>query len=159
MQLSNINLGMWNISAYASYESGRLAKYVVINMDEWNTTTSYTRPVQTVSLSVPSDVTGAKVEYLTAAGANVDTGVTWRGMSYGFEDLGMGVTVQNDTRVVQAVNGVVNVEVQSTEAVVVTLLRSNGSGVVSVNGSVPGYDTSSLAVLSFLSIVFAIVLF
>ena len=125
MQILNVDLGDWSLSAYATFESGLLAKYVVINLDEWNSTTNYSRPEQQISLQVPADVTGARIEFLSAAGAEAADGITWAGMSYGFQSLGLGVQTANDTQNVASVNGTVNVSVKSTEAIVVTLMRSN----------------------------------
>ena len=127
MQILNVDLDDWSLSAYASFESGLLAKYVVINLDEWNSTTNYSRPAQQISLQVPADVTGARVDFLSAAGAEATDGITWAGMSYGFQSLGLGVQTANDTLNVVAVNGTVNVSVESTEAIVVTLMRSNAT--------------------------------
>ena len=127
MQVLNVDLGIWNVSAYATFEEGALAKYVVINFDEWNTTTSYPRPTHQVSLNIPADVTTTKVEYLTAPGAEVDQNITWGGLSYGFDSMGTGVQVTNNTKMLTPANGVLNVSIQSTEAIVVTLLRANAS--------------------------------
>ena len=136
-----MDLDMWNVSAYATYESGMLSKYVVINFDEWNSTTSYARPVQQISLDVPPEVVGAKAEYLAGGGADVDTGITLAGMSYTYENLGLGVMAKNDTTMVTPVNGILNVSVQSTEAIVVTLMRNNVS-TVQTNGTADGLRSS-----------------
>lgn len=127
VQVVPVDTGMWNMSAYATYEAGNLAKYIVINFDTWNSTTPYPRPVQEISLKVPSNVAGAKVEILTAAGASADSGITWAGMSYNYSTNGLGLQVKSDTKLVAAANGVVNVTVQSTEAIVVTLITTNTS--------------------------------
>ena len=71
------------------------------------------------------DLTTTKVEYLTAPGAEVDQNITWGGLSYGFDSMGTGVQVTNTTKMLTPANGVLNVSIQSTEAIVVTLLRAN----------------------------------
>lgn len=102
------------------------SKYVVINFDEWNFTTPYPKPVQQVSLNVPSNVIKAKVEYLTAPGVEADQNITWGGMSYGYDSNGLGVQVTNNSKTITPINGVFNVSVLCTEAIVVTLIRHNG---------------------------------
>jgi len=43
-----------NFSTHAIYEAKKLAKYVLVNLDEWNSTTPYPRPKQYVQLDVPA---------------------------------------------------------------------------------------------------------
>ncbi|KAL6399440.1 Glycoside hydrolase family 79 protein [Ilyonectria robusta] len=74
----------WNVSAYGIYESGGLAKYVVINFDEWNSTTRYERPVQKITLDLPLWVKNVKVERLTANGASADNDIKWAGQSWNY---------------------------------------------------------------------------
>lgn len=45
MQIKAMNLGTWNLSVYAIYTESTLSKYVIINLDEWNETTPYDRPL------------------------------------------------------------------------------------------------------------------
>ncbi|KAF4980457.1 hypothetical protein FDECE_17876 [Fusarium decemcellulare] len=114
----------WNVSGYGIYESGELAKYVVINFDEWNSTTSYKRPVQKFNLDVPSWVDSARVERLTGSGASADEGIKWAGQSWNYTD---GRLTQRGTKKYEryaAKNGAVRLELKSTEAVLVTLKRT-----------------------------------
>ncbi|PNP42995.1 hypothetical protein THARTR1_11161 [Trichoderma harzianum] len=84
VQILPIDLGpeLWKFSAYGVYESSKLNKYVLINLDEWNSTTRYPRPNQVVTLNFPSGVKAAKVQRLVGAGASADSDITWGGLSW-----------------------------------------------------------------------------
>ena len=123
VQVSNIDLKRKNLSAYAGYESGKLAKVAVVNLDEWNSTTPRPRPVQAITLPIPQEVSQVKVEKLTGPGASSFDHVTWAGMSWTYANKGLGEQALNDTAVVEVVNSTVQLEVQSTEAVLVTMIR------------------------------------
>lgn len=110
------------MSAYGVYEAGELAKYVVINFDEWNSTTPYERPVQEVMLGVPNGVTNLQVERLTGNGASADEGIEWAGMSWNYTD---GRLVEAGKHCVEWLevgnDGLAKLNIPSTEAVLVTL--------------------------------------
>ena len=124
-QITLLDLGFWNLSVYALYTASELSKYVIINLDEWNATTPYERPIRAFSLEVPHEVESACVEVLTAPGADSMSGITWAGKSWNVQNDGLGVIVVNDTKVVVPTQGRVNITVRSTEAVVVTLIKRN----------------------------------
>ncbi|KAK4232909.1 hypothetical protein C8A03DRAFT_39432, partial [Achaetomium macrosporum] len=91
---------LWNVSAYGIYQSGKLAKYVVINFDEWNSTTPHQRPTQ---------------EF------HSDEGIEWAGQSWNYTDgrlLEKGVKKWESYT---AMNGIVSPDLPSIEAVLVTL--------------------------------------
>jgi hypothetical protein len=123
MQIKPVNLGLWNLSIYAMYTESNLSKYVVINLEEWNVTTPYDRPFRSFNLEVPSDVVSARVELLTGPGADSTSHITWAGRSWDVPNGGLGTVVKNDTTVVNSRDGKVLVTVQSTEAVIVTLIN------------------------------------
>ena len=121
-QIAEIKLNQWNLSAYGVYESRRLSKYVLLNLDEWNSTTPYPRPSQPMSLGVPWGVREVKVQRLTGAGASADSGIIWGGLSWNYTDGRLGEFGHEKYDILRVWDGQVNVNVESTEAVVVTLL-------------------------------------
>ena len=113
------------LSAYRLYEDGELARIVVLNLVEY-TTGSGTRPTKAVKLTVPTCVTEARVERLTAAGADVKTNITLGGVSYDYGlDEGKPVIV-NETASQEVVKvstpGTLTVSLQDTEGVVLHLV-------------------------------------
>lgn len=121
MQVKEIDLNRWDVSAYAVYEARRLAKYVIVNLDEWNTTTPHARPSQKLALSVPEGVKRASVTRLTGDGASADEGIAWGGLSWNYTDGRLAQTGREKVETVKVKDGKVKVELQSSEAVLVTL--------------------------------------
>ncbi|UNI15426.1 hypothetical protein JDV02_001961 [Purpureocillium takamizusanense] len=121
VQVKEIDLERWDVSAYAVYEARRLAKYVLINLDEWNVTTPHARPSQKLSLSVPDEVRRASVTRLTGDGASADEGIAWGGVSWNYTDGRLAQTGREGIETVRVKDGKVKVELQSSEAVLVTL--------------------------------------
>ena len=124
VQVKPLDLGLGDLSAYAVYESGVLSRYVVINLNEWNSTTSYTRPTRKVSLGVPRDVRSGEIIRLSGPGAGSDTGTTWGGYSWNYTTDGrLGQFGKQQTWLVHPRSGYVNLDIPSTEAIVVQLRR------------------------------------
>ncbi|KAJ5533180.1 hypothetical protein N7494_009732 [Penicillium frequentans] len=124
VQVKSLDLGLWDLSAYAVYESGVLSRYVIINLNEWNTTTSYTRFTRKVSLSVPRGVHSGEIMRLSGPGASSDTGITWGGYSWNYTTDGrLGQFGEQQSWSVYPRNGYVNMDIPSTEAIVVELRR------------------------------------
>jgi hypothetical protein len=95
-------------------------------MIEYTSGSGNSRSSKTFTVTVPTTVTGAKVERLTAAGTNVKTNITLGGVSYGFGLAeGKPVTV-NATAAKEEVHvaspGSLKVSLQDSEAVVLHLL-------------------------------------
>ncbi|KAF1828565.1 glycoside hydrolase family 79 protein [Decorospora gaudefroyi] len=111
----------WNFSTHAIYKSGKLAKYVLLNLDEWNSTTPYPRPKQRVQLDVPETVCEVSVERLTASGASADEGIKWAGMSWNYTDGRLVADGEHKAEKLKVKKGVVHLEIASTEAALVTL--------------------------------------
>lgn len=118
----------WNMSAYGVYEGGLLAKYVVVNYDEWNNTTPYERPSQEVLLSIPSGVDHVIIERLTGNGANADEGIEWAGLSWNYTDGRLAESGNYKSESVEVVGGTAKLNIPSTEAVLVYLGGKSGSG-------------------------------
>ena len=124
VRIKNIDLQNQELSAYAGYQSGVLAKAAVINLVEWNATETTTRPVQTLTLDVPKTVASVKVQRLTGPGASSYDNVTWGGVEWTYANMGKGVQVVNDTQTVNVTNGVVGLSVNASEAILITMISS-----------------------------------
>lgn len=124
VRIAPIDLGHWDLSAYAVYQSGILAKYVVINFDEWNTTTHYPRPSRKFDLHVPPKVRSAEIERLIGPGASSTTEISWRGVGWNWteEDGRLGSSGKDKIEVIRTQGGILALEVPSTQAVVVNLV-------------------------------------
>lgn len=123
VQILPIDLGpeLWKFSAYGVYESSKLNKYVLINLDEWNSTTRYPRPSQQVTLSFPSSVKVASVQRLLGAGASADSGISWGGISWNYTHGRLAQSGRAHHEVLPVIRGMAKLTIPSTEAVVVTL--------------------------------------
>ncbi|EHK17824.1 glycoside hydrolase family 79 protein [Trichoderma virens Gv29-8] len=123
VQILPIDLGpeLWKFSAYGVYESSKLNKYVLINLDEWNSTTRYPRPSQQIKLNFPSGVKVAKVQRLLGAGASADSGISWGGLSWNYTHGRLTQSGRPHNEVLRISKGMAKLTIPSTEAVVVTL--------------------------------------
>lgn len=126
VQILPIDLGTkhWKFSAYGVYESTQLRKYVLINLDEWNATTSNPRPAQQVTLNLPSDVRSATIQRLLGPGASADSGISWGGLSWNYTRGRLAQSGRPDHEVLRITRGMARLMIPSTEAVLVTLNRS-----------------------------------
>jgi hypothetical protein len=111
-------------SAYAVYEGMSLRRLVVLNMVEWRSDSGTMRPNSTFAFNVPRDVVGARVERLTAPGAEVLSGITLGGVSYDYSPAeGKPVLVNsaaaNEIAFVE--EGILGVVLQDTEGVILHL--------------------------------------
>ncbi|KAJ6443625.1 glycoside hydrolase family 79 [Purpureocillium lavendulum] len=123
VRVKEVDLKRWDVSAYAVYESRRLAKYVLVNLDEWNATTTHARPTQRLSLEVPRGVKGASVKRLTGDGASADEGIAWAGLSWNYTDGRLAESGRERIETVKLRGGKLDLELKSSEAVLVTLHR------------------------------------
>jgi hypothetical protein len=132
-RIVNIPLASECESAYASYVSGRLAKLVVINMNEYNATAGnnltddYPRPIEEYAFQLPRGVYGKfGLQRLLANGSDAITGVTFDGYSYNYElDNGLPVlqgNVSGGETVKVGRTGRLRLGVERSSAVVVDLL-------------------------------------
>ena len=126
----NLPLSHERDAAYASYVKGRLARVIVVNMNEFNATAgnefvdAYERPVKRYSLKLPRGVEGCfSLRRLLASGSDAVTGVTFDGFSYDFElDGGLPVRQTNVTSgetVDVGREGVLTIDVPWSSAVIV----------------------------------------
>ncbi|KAB8337063.1 hypothetical protein FH972_021367 [Carpinus fangiana] len=98
VNVANLPLHDETQSAYATYEDGKLRRIAVINMHQFNYSSTSTphRPTLSYQFKLPSECVGGKqanVRRLMANGSNADTGVTFNGFSYSYE-LGRGKPVR-----------------------------------------------------------------
>ncbi|KAJ5612264.1 hypothetical protein N7510_005458 [Penicillium lagena] len=124
VQVKSLDLGRWDLSAYAIYEGDILSKYVVVNLDEWNSTTPYPRPVQNIALSLSRDVKRAEVKRLTGPGAEAVTSISLGGLSWNYTDGRLGEFGQPQVQIFHEHDGNVKFSLQSTEAAIIELHRA-----------------------------------
>ena len=133
VSIHNIPLPRIFEAAYATYANGTLARIAVINMFEYNYTTTNSsapgpRPSSRYSFSVPGAVNGTaravKLQRLMANGSDAISGVTFDGYSYNYElDEGRPVRLWNVTRgetVRINTDGLVSVDVPDSSAAILS---------------------------------------
>lgn len=121
VRIQEVDLGIWNFSAYGIYESGKLSKYVLLNLNEWNSTTPYPRPAQRLNLGLPFRNVEATVRRLTGPGASATSGIKWSGLNWGYAG---GRLVQSGKEVFETMkikNRRLTLDVESSQCVVITL--------------------------------------
>lgn len=129
---SIVNLPLANElqAAYAAYSNGALVRLAVINMVQYNyTTTTPTRPPRpstTYTFQLPEYFgTNVTIQRLLANGSDAITGITWDGTSYNYElNEGKPVVLKNVTRgetAQVASNGNVTVVVPDSSAAIIRL--------------------------------------
>ncbi|CAI7672156.1 unnamed protein product [Penicillium manginii] len=124
VQIAPVHLGRWDLSAYGVYQSGILSKYVVVNFDEWNSTTHYPRPSQRFEFHVPSGVHAAEAKRLTGPGASSTSDISWGGISWNWTADGrLGQHGAENAERLHIQGKKLLLEVPSTQAVVIDLLR------------------------------------
>jgi Glycosyl hydrolase family 79 C-terminal beta domain len=122
-RVKNIELNHKNLSAYAGYNSGSLAKLAIINLDIWNPHAGAQRPTQKVTLDLPEHVSTIEVQKLTGPAVDSFDNMTWAGMEWTYENRGVGVKVLNNTETLEVHNKTVEVSIQASEAIVVTFVQ------------------------------------
>lgn len=125
------DLGSPYLSAYAMYSAGRLARVALVNLNMWpkaGGSTSDSRPKTVFPVSVPAGTTSVTVQRLVSpAGAlasgydvNQSETITWAGLLWSStKGNGEPQTVGTTSETINVVNGVANVPVPDTEAVIV----------------------------------------
>ncbi|EME42105.1 glycoside hydrolase family 79 protein [Dothistroma septosporum NZE10] len=107
------------LAAYSAWEAGKLARIAIINLEVWNQGQGARGSVdfRINDLGVSKSAT---INYLTApeGGAANDT-LTWGGLQWTYKSNGKGVQVKNDEKTVLVKNGVFNVAVNASSAVII----------------------------------------
>lgn len=115
-----------NLSPYAAYVNGVLDRYVVVDLNMWNSTETKPRPDRTVGVAVPNGVKGAQLRRLTGSGTDArasNTGnITWAGVQYTFENP-KGLPSSAVVEALKISNGKALFSLKASEAVLVTLQR------------------------------------
>ncbi|EGR51301.1 uncharacterized protein TRIREDRAFT_72568 [Trichoderma reesei QM6a] len=126
VQILPVELGTkhWKFSAYGVYESTKLRKYVLINLDEWNSTTRYPRPAQQVILNFPPGVRSATIQRLLGEGASANSNISWGGLSWNYTHGRLAQSGRPRHEILRIRRGSAKLTIPSTEAVVVTLEQS-----------------------------------
>lgn len=120
VQVQEVDLGIWNFSAYGIYECGKLSKYVLLNLDEWNSTSTHRRPVQRVTLHVPARADKAIVRRLTGPGANVETGVKWGGLEWNYAAGRLVQSGKDKVEKIKPRRGQLSVDIESSQCAVIS---------------------------------------
>lgn len=122
IKISSIDLGLDTLSAYGVYDgkTDGLVKVALINLEDWNTTSTDSRPATKVQFSVPGKGRW-RVERLTAPGANSLTDITWAGTSWSYESNGKPVQVSGETTYASVKEGEVSVKIQASEALLLSV--------------------------------------
>ena len=114
-------------SVYVASVDGVVDRLAVVNLRQWNATTSEKRPEQRYEFQTCGDVKEATVRRLIAEGSDSYSGVTYGGFSYNLElDEGRPVRLDNvtDVEIVPiGHDGKLVVKVPSSSAVVVKLVH------------------------------------
>ncbi|KAH8883281.1 hypothetical protein GQ53DRAFT_830706 [Thozetella sp. PMI_491] len=121
LQVARLNSPSSDVSAYAGYHGGQLAKVALLNLEFWKQGSSSKRPTMsvTIDLGLDSDVKQATVRKLWGLDSVALDGVTWAGTTWPYNATGMPVVVRNDTETVDVKNGKVLVTIEATTAVLV----------------------------------------
>ncbi|KAI6081206.1 hypothetical protein F4821DRAFT_249878 [Hypoxylon rubiginosum] len=109
--------------AYGAYESGKLVRVAVLNVDLWTPQNCTTRPHVGFTLEgLPNTTTQVQVHHLTAPdGALAEDGLTYAGLQWTYENNGVEKQVGKDSNVLNVNGGVVKFPVRSSSAVMIVL--------------------------------------
>ncbi|KAI2631653.1 glycoside hydrolase family 79 protein [Xylaria nigripes] len=120
------------LKAYAVYEANALRSIVVINGRESNVSVAEGDKLRvSVKLKLPISLADHKIHmaYLTGDGADATRNTTWNGISFEMTDDGMPTKVSDTQDTLQVgKDGIVNLSVRDSQAVVGTIGRRTGLG-------------------------------
>ena len=121
-RVSEVKTGDATLAVYAGYDNGVLARVAIINYAVWEG--SGTRPSRNFTVSVPSSIKSGTVSTMTSPyGATSLMNFYWAGLAFSYANMGVGTTAPGEPQPynVQASGGSVNVNVGSSEAILVSL--------------------------------------
>ncbi|OOG00165.1 glycoside hydrolase family 79 protein [Aspergillus carbonarius ITEM 5010] len=136
VRIVNLPLAAETEAAYAAYVNGSLVRVAVINMVEFNYTSTdstaekvESRPSAKYTFQLPSSesayAASVSVQRLMANGSDAITGITWDGWSYNYElEQGNPVRLQNVTTgeaISVGDDGVVEIEIPYSSAAILSL--------------------------------------
>lgn len=119
VRVFNQDLGRPFLSAYMAYDSGKLGRVAIVNLDLWSQGDKAQRPKKEITLDVGKLAKSTEVKRLTAVlgGTAKASNITWGGDQWTAKSGGKGVQFLNDTDTVPVDNGKVQFSVQASEAV------------------------------------------
>jgi hypothetical protein len=122
--VTNIDLKDNFFCVYAAYDNKKLARIAINNLNLWSgdRKSAASRPSKKVKLSIGDDAKSIEVKKLTSpfgGTASTAQNITWGGMRWTADSHGQGVQVLNDTVTLPVHEGVMDVEVCASEAVMV----------------------------------------
>ncbi|RDW58666.1 hypothetical protein BP6252_13142 [Coleophoma cylindrospora] len=128
VQVANIDLNSPHLSAYAAYEDGALSRVGIVNLHLWDRETGsepLERPSENIILEIGENVKTVTIKKLTSVngGSARAENITWGGQQWKYKNGGVAERVLNDTVVQDVQGGNVEVEVKSSEAVMIFLQK------------------------------------
>jgi hypothetical protein len=114
LRVHSIPTGNSNITAYAGYVNGTLARVMVVNLAFWLQSFNTPRPVTQISLNVGTGVSGS------ALLKRLSTGLSWAGLDWPYSNVGLSVQVRHDTQNIPITNGLLQLKLNTSSAVLVS---------------------------------------
>ncbi|KAK4614552.1 Beta-glucuronidase [Fulvia fulva] len=113
--------GSDTLAAYSAWEGGRIKRIAVVNLKVWNKGQGQgARGFVNFKIENLGAVRSARVNYLTSPdGGKAEDSLTWSGLQWTYESNGKGVRVKNDEKIVAVKDGVMNVAVEASSAVII----------------------------------------
>lgn len=112
-----------NISAYAGFNSGKLSGVAVVNLELWRASYGTERPNMTATLENLDATRAVPVEKLTGPdGGTMAEDMTRAGTQWAAESRGLPVAVADDACVVEVEAGAVQVAIQASETLLISLI-------------------------------------
>ncbi|KKY14435.1 putative glycoside hydrolase family 79 protein [Diplodia seriata] len=137
LRVAELEVDDADVSAYAAYNSGRLTRVAVVNLELWRESdgdgTGARRPSKTVELSLGADhhVKKVRVRALTGPDAGAQArDIAWAGTQWTRESNGLPVVVGEESYAVDVdeATGSVRVSCQASEALLVSIITPGWGG-------------------------------
>lgn len=122
LRVSELETHDKNITAYAGYYHGKLAKVALTNQLLFEKSQNITRPSRqvTLDLGLANEVSKVTVQKLTAPYGDSQKNITWAGLDWTNSTHGKPELVKNNTETVAVSNGMVELTIGATEALLVS---------------------------------------
>ena len=124
-QMVQLETGVDNVVAYAAFVDGAPQRIAIVNLHFWDTNSVGPRPSVNLTFSIPSDVGDARADLLNSPeGAHASgSSITYAGSQWTSESEGTEIdNVRDDSRTLEVRNDTVQVEVESSQAVLLHLV-------------------------------------
>ncbi|KAI1416862.1 hypothetical protein F5Y13DRAFT_204251 [Hypoxylon sp. FL1857] len=114
--------GNGTLVAYGAYESGKLARVALLNLDLWTANNGTRSPVDFTLKGLPGATKNVTVHQLSApGGALANDSLTYAGLEWTVESEGIDKHVRDDSKVLDLNGTDVTISVNATSAVMVVL--------------------------------------